>query len=107
MLVLKITLHAKYILLLSFIFGFQACQKSPVDEEWRNPNIVLIFIDDMGYADVSSFGATDYTTPHIDKLANEGVRFTNFYASQALRRTQHNTSNSNFLFQTLNFMERL
>ena len=82
--VLKITLHAKYILLLSFIFGFQACQKSPLEEERRNPNIVLIFIDDMGYADVSSFGATDYTTPNIDKLANEGVRFTNFYASQAV-----------------------
>lgn len=48
------------------------------------PNILLIFIDDMGYADVGCFGATDYQTPNIDRLANEGVRFTNFYASQAV-----------------------
>lgn len=48
------------------------------------PNIVLIFIDDMGYADVGCFGATDYATPNMDRLAEEGIRFTNFYASQAV-----------------------
>jgi N-acetylgalactosamine-6-sulfatase len=44
------------------------------------PNIVFIVADDMGYADVSSFGAPDLETPHIDKLASEGIRFTNVYA---------------------------
>ncbi len=48
------------------------------------PNIVLIFIDDMGYADISSFGATDYKTPNIDKIGDEGIKFTDFYASQAV-----------------------
>ncbi len=59
---------------------------SPVtkNNEGNNPNIVLIFIDDMGYADVGCFGATDYQTPNIDRLADEGAKFTNFYASQAV-----------------------
>jgi len=48
------------------------------------PNIVLIFIDDMGYADIGSFGAVDYKTPNIDHLAEGGMKFTNFYASQAV-----------------------
>lgn len=46
------------------------------------PNVVLIFVDDMGYADLGSYGAVDYATPHLDKLADEGVRFTSFYVSQ-------------------------
>jgi arylsulfatase len=48
------------------------------------PNVVLIFMDDMGYGDVGSYGAQGYTTPHLDRLAAEGTRFTDFYASQAV-----------------------
>ncbi len=44
------------------------------------PNIIFIVADDMGYADISSFGGTDLETPHIDRLASEGIRFTNIYA---------------------------
>lgn len=47
------------------------------------PNIVLIFMDDMGYGDVKCYGALDYETPNIDKLASEGMRFTDFYSAQA------------------------
>ncbi|MBP7052977.1 MAG: sulfatase [Phycisphaerae bacterium] len=47
----------------------------------RPPNFVVIFIDDMGYADVGCFGAEGYETPNIDRLATEGVRFTDFYAA--------------------------
>ena len=50
----------------------------------ETPNVVLIFMDDMGYADVSSFGAKDYSTPNIDQLAAEGRRFTNFHVAQAV-----------------------
>jgi arylsulfatase A len=46
------------------------------------PNVVVIFIDDMGYADVGCFGAEGYTTPNIDRLAKEGRRFTNFHVAQ-------------------------
>jgi arylsulfatase len=49
-----------------------------------SPNIVLIFIDDMGYGDLSSFGATQFNTPNIDQLAVTGMRFTNFYVAQAV-----------------------
>jgi arylsulfatase A len=46
------------------------------------PNIVIIFMDDMGYADVSCFGAQGYQTPHIDQLAAAGRKFTNFHVAQ-------------------------
>jgi arylsulfatase A-like enzyme len=50
----------------------------------KAPNIVLIFCDDMGYTDIGCFGAQGYTTPHIDTLAKEGMRFTNFCVAQAV-----------------------
>ncbi len=50
----------------------------------HSPNIVLIFTDDQGYGDVGVFGARGFTTPHLDRLAAEGMRFTDFYASQAV-----------------------
>ena len=46
------------------------------------PNIVIIFMDDMGYADVGCFGARNYPTPNIDKLAKAGRRFTNFHVAR-------------------------
>ncbi len=48
------------------------------------PNVVLIFADDQGYGDVGVYGARGFTTPHLDRLAAEGMRFTDFYASQAV-----------------------
>jgi arylsulfatase A-like enzyme len=46
-----------------------------------HPNIILIVIDDMGWSDSAVYGSTFYETPAIDRLAREGVRFTNFYAA--------------------------
>lgn len=46
------------------------------------PNVVIIFADDLAYADLGSYGATTYETPQLDKLASQGARFTNFYVSQ-------------------------
>lgn len=45
------------------------------------PNIVFILIDDMGYADLGCMGAQDIRTPNIDRLAREGLRFTDFYSN--------------------------
>src|SRR5436189_1206382 len=45
------------------------------------PNIVFIMADDLGYADVSCYGQRDYMTPNIDRLAIEGMRFTQGYAN--------------------------
>ena len=47
----------------------------------RQPNIVLILADDLGYADVGAYKADRYRTPNIDKLAKQGVRFTAAYAA--------------------------
>ena len=49
-----------------------------------DPNIVLIFLDDMGNGDLSSTGALKYTTPILDKLGSDGIRFTNFLTAQAV-----------------------
>jgi len=48
------------------------------------PNIVVIFIDDMGYADIGPFGAEDYDTPHLDRMAKEGRVFTDFLVSSGV-----------------------
>lgn len=48
------------------------------------PNVVIIFIDDMGYADIGPFGDTGYPTPNLDRMAAEGRRFTDFCVSSAV-----------------------
>lgn len=48
------------------------------------PNIVVIFADDLGYGDVGCYGAKGYRTPNLDRMATEGVRFTQFYVAQAV-----------------------
>ncbi|PXY03121.1 arylsulfatase [Marinifilum breve] len=62
-----------------------ACQaKSKGNAEVNEkPNVVIIYLDDLGYGDLSSYGASEIATPNIDNLANNGVRFTNGYASSA------------------------
>ena len=48
------------------------------------PNIILIVADDMGWADLGVQGAKGFRTPHLDRLATEGTRFTRFYVAQAV-----------------------
>ncbi len=50
----------------------------------RPPNVVLILLDDLGYSDLGCFGADKIKTPHIDRMAAEGTRFTSFYVAQAV-----------------------
>ncbi|MDI1310976.1 sulfatase [Prosthecobacter sp.] len=50
----------------------------------RPPNVVLILVDDLGYADLGCFGAEKIKTPHMDRMAAEGMKFTNFYVAQAV-----------------------
>ncbi|MFC2124039.1 sulfatase-like hydrolase/transferase [Bacteroidota bacterium] len=47
----------------------------------QKPNIIIFLADDLGYADLGSYGCDDIKTPNIDKLSEQGVRFTNFYAN--------------------------
>lgn len=64
--------------LLSLGVGTQALAKT------EKPNILVIFIDDMGFADPSCFGNPLMKTPHIDKLAEEGIKLTNFYVNSPI-----------------------
>jgi arylsulfatase A len=50
----------------------------------QRPNLVIIFIDDMGYSDIGPFGATAYPTPHLDRMASEGRKFTDFHSATAV-----------------------
>ena len=56
--------------------------KSEVTE--KQPNIIFIFIDDMGYADLGCYGRKDVHTPNIDRLAKEGILFTQFYVNSPI-----------------------
>ena len=47
----------------------------------RQPNVVVIFIDDLGYGDIGPYGATKQRTPHLDRMAKEGMKLTSFYAT--------------------------
>jgi len=48
----------------------------------RLPNVVIVFTDDQGWADVGVFGAQGFSTPNLDRMAAEGIRFTSFYVAQ-------------------------
>ncbi|MDX2191712.1 MAG: sulfatase-like hydrolase/transferase [Gemmatimonadales bacterium] len=54
---------------------------APLAAQAPPPNIVLIITDDLGAADLGVYGSRDIRTPHLDRLAREGVRFTDFYAN--------------------------
>ena len=52
--------------------------------ESKSPNIVVIFMDDMAYADIGPFGSKSYPTPNLDRMAREGRKFSDFYVTQAV-----------------------
>ncbi|MGZ5221347.1 MAG: sulfatase-like hydrolase/transferase [Chitinophagaceae bacterium] len=55
--------------------------QSSAQKKSSKPNIIYIMTDDLGYADLSCYGRKDYQTPHLDRLASQGVKFTNAYAA--------------------------
>ncbi|SHO60729.1 sulfatase family protein [Algoriphagus zhangzhouensis] len=74
-------------LLSALLMGTFACNSNPTKEkaeETKEPNIVIIFADDMGYGDLGTYGATQWETPNLDKLAHDGTRFTQFYVPHAV-----------------------
>lgn len=70
-------IHSK----ISAVLTFLALGSSSMASD-SPPNIVLIFVDDLGYADIGCFGAKRISTPNLDQLAREGRKFTNFHVSQ-------------------------
>jgi arylsulfatase A-like enzyme len=72
------------ILTVGVLAALGAVSMRPQTPTVNRPNVVLIMSDDMGYGDLSSFGATDIKTPNIDSLGRDGVRLTDFYANGVL-----------------------
>lgn len=63
-----------------FLF-LSACNNSGETKDIKPPNIILIVSDDQGYNDTGVYGGKEIQTPNLDRLANEGIRFTNFYVT--------------------------
>ena len=61
---------------------FAASPAVAAEQPKRPPNVVFIFTDDQGYGDVGCYGAKGFTTPNLDRMAKQGVKFTQFYVSQ-------------------------
>lgn len=59
----------------------QKKEENPKTQTTTGPNFIIILADDLGYGDIASFGATDIKTPNIDRIANEGIKFTAHYTS--------------------------
>ncbi|MFO7672540.1 MAG: arylsulfatase [Lutibacter sp.] len=79
-------IHLLFFSLSLLFFSCGKNNKSTVIAETKpiaQPNIIIIYLDDLGYGDISSYGATEIATPNIDDLANNGLKFTNGYASSA------------------------
>jgi arylsulfatase A-like enzyme len=71
--------------LVTFLYAYSNTQdNSEKSNRSTKPNIVLIVADDLGYGDLSSYGATKIKTPNIDQLAKQGVKFNNAYAASSM-----------------------
>jgi len=68
------------LLSLALICVAMVCSLSPLEANDSSPNFVVIFTDDQGYADVGCFGSPDIRTPRLDAMAQQGMKFTSFYA---------------------------
>lgn len=72
---------ASFLLILLLILLLFACRQN---EESGVPNIIFIYADDLGWGDLSCYGADSIHTPHLDRMASEGVRFTRFYSTSSV-----------------------
>ena len=80
---MKNSLSVYIFTLLVLICGCNSKEKTTQSNTESKPNVVIIYTDDLGYGDVSCYGATKVKTPNIDKLAALGIMFTNGHSSSA------------------------
>ncbi len=74
----------KYIAKISLFFLWASMAHLQAQDRSRPFNVVFIFVDDLGYGDLGCFGATDIKTPYIDRMAKEGMKFTDFYSASSV-----------------------
>jgi arylsulfatase A len=72
------------IILILLVFIFSGCRLDEKEVDLKQPNIVFIIADDLGYSQLGCYGSDYYKTPNIDDLAKTGMRFTNAYAAAAV-----------------------
>ncbi|MFB3902373.1 MAG: sulfatase-like hydrolase/transferase [Acidobacteriota bacterium] len=70
--------------LLLFVASTGSTRSTSRGRDPRPPNLIIILADDMGYGDVGCFGATRHRTPHLDRMAAEGIRLTSFYSASGV-----------------------
>src|SRR4030042_1153123 len=78
-----ITIKSALTISAASILTLHATAQKAVPADQSKPNIIIILADDLGYGDVSCYGATGVRTPNIDKLAKQGMRFTNAHCTSA------------------------
>lgn len=71
------------IVFLLTVFILSSCVSEQTTQDVP-PNIILIIADDLGYGDLGAYGQTEILTPHLDKMADEGMMFTDFYAGSTV-----------------------
>ncbi len=77
----------KKFILVSILIAFFSCNNVDIPK----PNVIIIYADDLGYGDVSSYGLGTLQTPNIDKIANNGIKFTNITPTKAVTRCPKKT----------------
>lgn len=71
-------------LFIIFPLFFLGCKTVEVNKKMEKPNIIFIMADDLGYGDLGSYGQTKIKTPNLDKMASEGIVFTNHYSGSTV-----------------------
>ena len=82
MLRLHLAPHARTSCVLIVLLMAAVSPQFAASQDAAPPNVIIIFTDDQGYGDVGVYGAVDFDTPHLDQMAAEGIRFTDFYVAE-------------------------
>src|SRR5262245_1985007 len=67
-------------LALALVLALAVCSAAQAGQDQQPPNVVILLADDLGYGDLGCYGHPTINTPGLDRMAAEGVRFTQFYA---------------------------
>ncbi|WP_232771424.1 sulfatase family protein [Colwellia sp. 12G3] len=80
---IRFMLSAGFAVLAITLIGCEQSPSKAPDKENKKPNVVIFYVDDLGYGDISSYGMTAIKTPNVDALAADGIRFTDAHSSAA------------------------
>jgi arylsulfatase A len=76
--------HLSCLAIVPTVFSSFAADQPTKKVDAETPNIIMIYTDDMGYGDLGCYGHPNIKTPHLDQMADEGIRFTSFYVAASV-----------------------